>query len=110
MYQLFVGKPPFRGATDYLTFQKILKRDMEYPAGFPEDARELIETILVCIPSAFSPLSADKVGSRRHIPTDGFGPEIPPLLLVYRLVMHMDHPRSAHVHRYNEARHHPSQH
>ena len=47
VFQLFVGKPPFRGATDYLTFQKILKREMEYPDGFPDEARDLIETILV---------------------------------------------------------------
>lgn len=46
VFQLFVGKPPFRGATDYLTFQKILKREMEYPDGFPDEARDLIETIL----------------------------------------------------------------
>lgn len=44
---MLVGRPPFRGATDYLTFQKILKREMEYPEGFDEDARELVEVILV---------------------------------------------------------------
>lgn len=51
MYQLFVGKPPFRGATDYLTFQKILKREMVYPDGFPGEAQDLIDSILVRPPS-----------------------------------------------------------
>jgi 3-phosphoinositide dependent protein kinase-1 len=54
VYQLFIGKPPFRGATDYLTFQKILKRDVEYPEGFPVEAKALIDAILV------SPGSVDK--------------------------------------------------
>lgn len=49
MYQLFVGKPPFRGATDYLTFQKILKKDMEFPEDFDAEAKDLIEAILVSV-------------------------------------------------------------
>ncbi|OCF43220.1 AGC/PDK1 protein kinase [Kwoniella heveanensis CBS 569] len=46
LYQFLVGKPPFRGATDYLTFQKILKKDMEYPEGFDEDAKALVDLVL----------------------------------------------------------------
>ena len=44
---MIVGKPPFRTATDYLTFQRILRRDMEYPEGMDEGARELIDRCLV---------------------------------------------------------------
>jgi 3-phosphoinositide dependent protein kinase-1 len=47
MYHLMVGKPPFRGATDYLTFQKILKKEMDWPEGFDEEAKSLISSILV---------------------------------------------------------------
>ena len=47
LYQFIVGKPPFRGATDYLTFQRILKKEMTYPEGFDEDAKSLVESILV---------------------------------------------------------------
>ena len=46
LYHLIVGKPPFRGATDYLTFQKILKKDMSFPPGFDPDAQALVELIL----------------------------------------------------------------
>jgi 3-phosphoinositide dependent protein kinase-1 len=49
VYQLIVGKPPFRGATDYLTFQKILRRDMSFPEGFDVDARALVELTLVSL-------------------------------------------------------------
>jgi 3-phosphoinositide dependent protein kinase-1 len=47
LYQLVFGKPPFRTATDYLTFQRILKREMEFPEGFDEEAKELVDLILV---------------------------------------------------------------
>jgi 3-phosphoinositide dependent protein kinase-1 len=46
VFQLITGKPPFRGATDYLTFQKILKREFEYPSGFDEEAKSMIELVL----------------------------------------------------------------
>ncbi|WWC60568.1 uncharacterized protein I303_103142 [Kwoniella dejecticola CBS 10117] len=46
LYQFLVGKPPFRGATDYLIFQKILKREMDFPEGFDEDAKALVEMVL----------------------------------------------------------------
>jgi serine/threonine protein kinase len=47
LYQLFTGRPPFRAATDYLTFQRILKRDFEHPTDIDSDAKDLIDQILV---------------------------------------------------------------
>lgn len=47
VYQMISGLPPFRAATEYLTFQKVLKMDYEFPEGFPAVAKDLVEKILV---------------------------------------------------------------
>lgn len=47
VYQMISGLPPFRAATEFLTFQKILKMDYEFPEGFPADAKDLVERLLV---------------------------------------------------------------
>ena len=47
LYQILTGKPPFRAATDYLTFQKILKLSYELPEDVDADAKSLIEGVLV---------------------------------------------------------------
>ncbi|CAH0694200.1 unnamed protein product [Spodoptera exigua] len=47
IYQMISGLPPFRAATEFLTFQKILKMDFEFPEGFPADAKDLVEKLLV---------------------------------------------------------------
>ncbi|KAK5661030.1 hypothetical protein OQA88_12409 [Cercophora sp. LCS_1] len=51
IYQLLVGRPPFKAATEYLTFQKIVNLEYEFPAGFPPAARDLVERCLVLDPS-----------------------------------------------------------
>ncbi|KAK4224949.1 putative 3-phosphoinositide dependent protein kinase-1 [Podospora fimiseda] len=51
IYQLLVGRPPFKGATEYLTFQKIVNLEYEFPAGFPSAARDLVERCLVLDPN-----------------------------------------------------------
>ncbi|XP_045766234.1 3-phosphoinositide-dependent protein kinase 1 [Maniola jurtina] len=47
IYQMISGLPPFRASTDFLTFQKILKLDYEFPEGFPADAKDLVEKLIV---------------------------------------------------------------
>lgn len=47
IYQMISGLPPFRAATEFLTFQKILKMEYEFPEGFPSDAKDLVEKLLV---------------------------------------------------------------
>ncbi|KAI8852504.1 kinase-like domain-containing protein [Chytridium lagenaria] len=42
----FKSDPPFRGANEYQTFQKIMKLDYNFPEDFPAVARRLIELIL----------------------------------------------------------------
>lgn len=51
IYQLLVGRPPFKAANEFLTFQKILALDYTFPPGFPDVARDLVERLLVPDPS-----------------------------------------------------------
>ena len=50
VYQLLAGKPPFKGANEYQTFQLIIQLEFEYPKGFPEVAKDLISKLLVLNP------------------------------------------------------------
>ena len=51
IYQLLAGRPPFKAANEYLTFQKILGLDYSFPEGFPSLARDLVERLLVLEPA-----------------------------------------------------------
>lgn len=50
IYQLLSGRPPFKAANEYLTFQKIVGLEYEFPPGFPAAARDLVERLLVLDP------------------------------------------------------------
>ncbi|KAL9031100.1 MAG: hypothetical protein Q9196_000835 [Gyalolechia fulgens] len=52
VFQLLAGRPPFKAANEYLTFQKILSLEYEFPKGFPEIAKDLVERLLVLEPSS----------------------------------------------------------
>ncbi|GFR45067.1 hypothetical protein Agub_g6441 [Astrephomene gubernaculifera] len=68
VYQMIVGKPPFKGASEYLTFQKVSERDFRFPGDprvgddpadpqldaveYPPDARDLTDRLLAMEPSA----------------------------------------------------------
>lgn len=51
LYQMIAGKPPFKAANEYLTFQKITKLQYAFSAGFPLVLRDLIKQILILQPS-----------------------------------------------------------
>ncbi|QSS60078.1 3-phosphoinositide-dependent protein kinase [Histoplasma capsulatum] len=51
IYQLIAGRPPFKAANEYQTFQKIVGLEYEFPPGFPSVARDLVERLLVLDPS-----------------------------------------------------------
>ncbi|CRK33013.1 hypothetical protein BN1723_014705 [Verticillium longisporum] len=51
IYQLLAGRPPFKAGTEYLTFQKIVNLEYEFPPGFPAAARDLVERCLVLDPA-----------------------------------------------------------
>lgn len=50
LYQMIAGKPPFKATNEYLTFQKIVKLQFAFTAGFPMVIRDLIKKILVLHP------------------------------------------------------------
>ncbi|KAF7950437.1 hypothetical protein EAE96_007722 [Botrytis aclada] len=50
IYQLLAGRPPFKAANEYLTFQKIVSLEYEFPPGFPPAARDLVERLLILDP------------------------------------------------------------
>jgi 3-phosphoinositide dependent protein kinase-1 len=56
IFQLLAGRPPFKASNDYLTFQKIVGLDYEFPAGFPSVARDLVERLLVLDPARRLPI------------------------------------------------------
>lgn len=51
LFQMIAGRPPFRGATEYLTFQKVLARECEFPDDFDATARDLCESLWKLDPS-----------------------------------------------------------
>ncbi|KAG0352064.1 pkb-activating kinase-like protein [Podila minutissima] len=51
IYQLLAGRPPFKGSNEYQTFQKIVKLEYSFPAGFPRTAMDLVSRLLVHNPN-----------------------------------------------------------
>lgn len=46
IFTLLAGTPPFRGPSEYTTFQKILHDPIPFPLGFPPSAQSLVEAFL----------------------------------------------------------------
>jgi 3-phosphoinositide dependent protein kinase-1 len=74
IYQLLVGRPPFKGATEYLTFQKIVNLEYEFPAGFPPAARDLVERCLVLDPARR--LTVEHIRNHEFFDGQQFGKEL----------------------------------
>ncbi|SMQ45173.1 unnamed protein product [Zymoseptoria tritici ST99CH_3D7] len=56
IYQLLAGRPPFKAANEYLTFQKIMSLEYHFPDEFPDLARDLVERLLVLEPARRLPV------------------------------------------------------
>jgi len=74
IYQLLVGRPPFKAATEYLTFQKIVSLEYEFPVGFPPAARDLVERCLVLDPSRR--LTVEHIKNHEFFDGQAFGKEL----------------------------------
>ncbi|KAJ9474416.1 Serine/threonine-protein kinase PKH2 [Pseudozyma hubeiensis] len=51
LFQMLAGRPPFKGVNEYQTLQKVKKREFEFPEGFEEDAKDLIDRVLALDPA-----------------------------------------------------------
>lgn len=47
LFQMIAGKPPFKANNEYLTFQKVMKVQFAFTAGFPMTVRDLVKNILI---------------------------------------------------------------
>ncbi|KAK3387451.1 kinase-like domain-containing protein [Podospora didyma] len=74
IYQLLVGRPPFKAGTEYLTFQKIVSLDYEFPPGFPPAARDLVERCLVLDPNRR--LTVEHIKNHEFFDGQQFGKEL----------------------------------
>ncbi|EDO17957.1 hypothetical protein Kpol_1054p2 [Vanderwaltozyma polyspora DSM 70294] len=50
VFQMIAGKPPFKATNEYLTFQKVMKVQYAFTAGFPLVIRDLVKRILIKAP------------------------------------------------------------
>jgi len=50
IYQMIAGRPPFRAISEFLIFQKVSKGEFQYPKGFPDVVKDLINKLLVLDP------------------------------------------------------------
>ncbi|OIW27993.1 Pkinase-domain-containing protein [Coniochaeta ligniaria NRRL 30616] len=74
IYQLLAGRPPFKGGSEYLTFQKIVNLDYTFPEGFPPAARDLVERCLVLDPSRR--LTVEHIKNHEFFDGHPFGKEL----------------------------------
>ncbi|EXB58472.1 3-phosphoinositide-dependent protein kinase 1 [Morus notabilis] len=51
LYQMLSGTSPFKDASEWLIFQRIIARDIRFPEYFSEEARDLIDRLLDLDPS-----------------------------------------------------------
>eukprot|EP00124_Ichthyophonus_hoferi_P001939 Ihof_evm2s117 gene=Ihof_evmTU2s117 len=60
IYQMLAGRPPFHGANEFQTFQRVTACQYDIPVDFPQGPRHLIESLLVL--DANTRLGADGSG------------------------------------------------
>lgn len=66
VFQMICGRPPFRGATEYVTFQKVIAGKVVYPTNIPEVAKDLINKL--CVMDPFGRLGAENYAALKAHP------------------------------------------
>ncbi|KAK9485526.1 kinase-like domain-containing protein [Lipomyces starkeyi] len=74
LYQLLCGKPPFKASNEYQTFQKIIKLEYLFPAGFPQVARDLVSKLLATDP--LKRLTIEQIKAHPFFADVVFGPTL----------------------------------
>lgn len=49
IYRMIAGQFPFQGLSEYLTLEKIKILEYTFPEGFDEQAKDLVQKLLVCL-------------------------------------------------------------
>ncbi|XP_057472226.1 3-phosphoinositide-dependent protein kinase 2 isoform X1 [Actinidia eriantha] len=68
LYQMLSGTSPFKDASEWLIFQRIIARDIRFPPYFSEEARDLIDRLLDIDPSRRPGAGPDGYASLKQHP------------------------------------------
>ncbi|XP_065870863.1 3-phosphoinositide-dependent protein kinase 2 [Euphorbia lathyris] len=86
LYQMLSGTSPFKDASEWLIFQRIIARDIRFPNYFSEEARDIIDRLLDIDPSRRPGAGSDGYASVKTHPFfkgidwDNLREEAPPKL------------------------------
>ena len=65
IFQMLVGRPPFRGESEYLTFQKVVNKDFGEIPDLADDANTLIDGLQLLLQLAVGSLVASPAARMR---------------------------------------------
>ncbi|XP_019245913.1 PREDICTED: 3-phosphoinositide-dependent protein kinase 2-like isoform X1 [Nicotiana attenuata] len=68
LYQMLSGTSPFKDASEWLIFQRIIARDIRFPNHFSDEARDLIDRLLDIDPSRRPGAGPDGYASLKNHP------------------------------------------
>ncbi|KAI7753160.1 hypothetical protein M8C21_010960 [Ambrosia artemisiifolia] len=68
LFQMLSGTSPFKDASEWFIFQKIIARDIKFPDYFSSDARDLIDKLLDIDPAKRPGAGPDGYGSLKNHP------------------------------------------
>jgi 3-phosphoinositide dependent protein kinase-1 len=66
IFQMICGRPPFRGATEYVTFQKVTAGKITFPTNMPDVAKDIV--CKLCAMDPFSRLGSENFADLKAHP------------------------------------------